>query len=112
MVDLPDSSQQEIEVQITQQSGTYAESQEKWSTIKKEAYAIYASFKKMIFYLKDSRVLIRSDHAPLKKFIQANTKNDQLTNWCQELFAMSNHITFKYIKGKDNVMSDAVSRLE
>ena len=112
MVDLPDGSQQEIEVQITQQSGTYAESQEKWSTIKKEAYAIYASFKKMIFYLKDSRVLIRSDHAPLKKFIQANTKNDQLTNWCQELFAMSNHITFKYIKGKDNVMSDAVSRLE
>ena len=112
MVDLPDGSQQEIEVQITQQSGTYAESQEKWSTIKKEAYTIYTSFKKMIFYLKDSRVLIRSDHAPLKKFIQANTKNDQLTNWCQELFAMSNHITFKYIKGKDNVMSDAVSRLE
>ena len=28
MVDLPDSSQQEIEVQITQQSGTYAELQE------------------------------------------------------------------------------------
>ena len=112
MVDLPDGSQQEIEVQITQQSGTYAESQEKGSTIKNEAYAIYTSFKQMIFYLKDSRVLIKSDHAPLKKFKQANTKNDQLTNWCQELFAMSNHITFKYIKGKDNVMSNAVSRLE
>ena len=56
MVDLPNGSQHEIEVQITQQSSTYAELQEKWSTIKKEAYAIYASFKKMIFYLKKSRV--------------------------------------------------------
>ena len=111
-IDLPDGSKREVEVQITQQSGTYTESQEKWSTIKKEAYAIYASFKKMVFYLRDAKVLIRSDHVPLKKFISANTKNDQLTNWCQELYAITNQITFKHIKGKDNVMSDAISRLE
>ena len=111
-IDLPDGSKREVEVQITQQSGTYTESQEKWSTIKKEVYAIYASFKKMVFYLRDAKVLIRSDHAPLKKFISANTKNDQLTNWCQELYAITNQITFKHIKGKDNVMSDAISRLE
>ena len=98
-VELPDSTKQEMEVQILQQSGTYTEMQERWSTIKKEAYTIYTSFKKMVFYLRDAEVLIRSDHAPLKKFIMANTKNDQLINWCQELHAISRNIKFHHIEG-------------
>ena len=69
---------QTIDLPVTFQSGSYPLSQEKWSTIQKEAYAIYASFKKMVFYLRDAHVLIRSDHAPLRKFIYSNTINDQL----------------------------------
>ena len=68
--------EQNIDLPITFQSGSYSSSQEKWSTIQKEAYAIYASFKKMVFYLRDAHVLIRSDHAPLKKFIYSNPTND------------------------------------
>ena len=48
----------------------------------------------------------------MKKFITANTKNDQLTNWCQELYAISKNIKFCHIKGHDNVMSDAISCLK
>ena len=40
------------------------ETQERLSTIKNEAYAIYVSFKKMVFYLGHAEVLIRSNHAP------------------------------------------------
>ena len=53
----------------------------------------------MVFYLRDAEILIRSDHAPLKKFITANTKTDQLTNWCQELYAITKNIKFHHIKG-------------
>ena len=67
---------QTIDLLVTFQSGSYSSSQEKWSTIQKEAYAFYASFKKMVFYLRDAHVLIRSDHAPLKKIIYSNTTSD------------------------------------
>ena len=65
---------QTIDLPVTFQSGSYSSSQEKWSTIQKEVYAIYSSFKNMVFYLRDAHVPVRSDHAPLKKFIYSNTK--------------------------------------
>ena len=83
---------QTIDLPVTFQSGSYSSSQEKWSTIQKEAYAIYASFKKMVFYLRDAHILIRSDHAPLRKFIYSNTTNNRLTARAQDLFAVTPHI--------------------
>ena len=80
---------QNTDLPVTFQSGSYTVSQEKWSTIQKEAYAIHASFKKMVFYLRDAQVLIKSNHAPLWKFIYANTTDDRLTTWAQDLFAIT-----------------------
>ena len=51
---------------ITYQGGTFHESQKNWSTLTKEAYAIYISFCKMVFYLKEAHVMVRCDHAPYK----------------------------------------------
>ena len=103
---------QTIDLPITFQSGSYSSSQEKWSTIQKEAYAIYASFKKMVFYLRDAYILIRSDHASLRKFIHCNTTNGQLTAWAQGLFAILPHIEFKHLKGSQNILSDASMRIK
>ena len=86
--------------------------QEKWSTIQKETYAIHASFKKMVFYLRDAHILIKSDHAPLQKFIHSNTTNDRLTAWAQDLFAITPHIDFKHMKGSQNILSDAIMRVK
>ena len=36
----------------------------------KEAYAIYRSVRKLTYYLEDADVLLRSDHLPLKKFLE------------------------------------------
>ena len=99
--------EQTIDLTITFQSGSYSSSQEKW-----EAYAIYASFKKMVFYLRDAHMLIRSDHAPLKKFIYSNTTNNRLMAWAQDLFAITPHIEFEHLKGSQNVLSDAIMRIK
>ena len=63
----------------------------------------------MVFYLRDAHVLIRSDHAPLKKFIYCNTTNNRLMVWAQDLFAITPHID---LKGSQNILSDAIMRIK
>ena len=57
-------------------SGLFRGSQLNWAALTKEAYAIYMSVKKLAFYLTDADVLLKSDHLPLKKFLQKNTLNN------------------------------------
>ena len=35
-------------------------------------------FCKMAFYMKEAQVMVRCDHAPLRKFIYSVTKNDKV----------------------------------
>ena len=62
-------------------SGLFRGSQINWAALTKEAYAIYMSVKKLSFYLTDAEVLLKSDHLPLKKFLQKNTLNNKVNNW-------------------------------
>ena len=75
----------------------------------KEAYAIYLSVKKLAFYIMDADITLRSDHLPLRKFLQKNTLNDKVNNWAVELETY--RIKFVHIKGKSNVLADTLSRL-
>ena len=61
-------------------NGLFRGSQLNWAALTKEAYAIYMSVKKLSFYLTDATVLLKSDHLPLKKFLQKNTLNDKVNN--------------------------------
>ena len=47
-------------------SGALQGSQENWSTLTKEVYAIYMSFHEMVFYLKQTHVMVSCDHVPLQ----------------------------------------------
>ena len=38
-------------------------------------------------------------------------KHDKVNNWSQEIHAITPHIEFKHIKGKENVLMDSFSRL-
>ena len=49
---------------ITYMSGFFRGSQLNWACLAKEAYAIYMSIKKLIYYLEDADVILRSDHLP------------------------------------------------
>ena len=84
-------------------------SQLNWAALTKEAYAIYMSVKKLSFYLTDATVLLKSDHLPLRKFLQKNTLNNKVNNWAMELEAFN--IKFQHVSGKANILADTLSRL-
>ena len=94
---------------ITYVSGLFRGSQLNWATLTKEAYAIYMSIKKLSFYIHTAKITVRSDHLPLKKFLEKNTMNSKVNNWAVEL--ESQNITFEYIPGIKNTLADTLSRL-
>ena len=94
---------------ITYMSGLFRGSQINWACLTKEAYAIYMSIKKLMYYLEDADIILRSDHLPLKKFLAKNTLNSKVNNWAVEISPF--RITFEYIKGIKNTLADTMSRL-
>ena len=94
---------------ITYVSGLFRGSQLNWATLTKEAYAIYMSVKKLSFYIDTAKITVKSDHLPLKKFLEKNTLNSKVNNWAVEL--ESQDITFEYIPGIHNTLADTLSRL-
>ena len=85
-------------------SGLFRGSQLNWAALTKEAYAIYMSVKKLAFYLTDADVLLKSDHLPLKTFLQKNTLNNKVNNWAMD-------IRFEHVSGKANILADTLSHL-
>ena len=98
-----------IDHPITYVSHLFRGSQLNWATLTKEAYAIYMSVKKLSFYIDTAKVTVKSDHLPLKKFLEKNTMNSKVNNWAVEL--ESQNITFEYIPGIWNTLADTLSRL-
>ena len=90
-------------------SGLFRGSQVNWAILTKEAFDIYMSVKKLSSYLTDAKILLRSGHKPLEKFLQKNTLNSKVNNWAMELEAFN--IQFDYIKGSSNVLADTLSCL-
>ena len=56
-----------------------------WAALTKEAYAIYMPIKKLTNYLEDAEITLRSDHLPLKRFLQRSTLNTKVNNWAVDL---------------------------
>ena len=90
-------------------NGLFRGSQMNWACLTKEAYVIYMSIKKLIYYLEDADITLRSDHLPLKKFLAKNTLNSKVNNWAIEICPF--HITFEYTKGIKNTLADTMSRM-
>jgi hypothetical protein len=77
------------------------------STIEKEAYAIFYTITKRDFLLRDVRFVVETDHKNLtflKTAQSAKARRWQLT--LQEF-----DFEYKRIKGEDNVVADAFSKL-
>ena len=54
-------------------------------------------------------VKIKSDHLPLKKFLEKKTLNDKVNNWAVELEQFK--IELDWISGVKNTLADSLSRL-
>ena len=90
-------------------SGQFRGSQLNWATLTKEAYAIYMSVWRLSFYVMDAEVTIRSDHLPLKKFLNKQTMNSKVNNWAVELEQFQLHL--EWIPGTRNLLADSLSHL-
>ena len=90
-------------------SGEFRGSQLNWAALTKEAYAIYMSVRRLSFYVTDSEVTIRSNHLPLKKFLNKQTMNLKVNNWAVELEQFRLHL--EWIPGSRNLLADSLSRL-
>ena len=90
-------------------SGLFRGSQLNWASLMKEAYAIYMCMKCLTFYISGTKVTLRSDHLPLKKFLLKNTLNEHINRWAMEI--EDYQIDFNHIEGENNVLADTLSRL-
>ena len=70
---------------ITYVSRLFHGSQLNWATLTKEAYAIYMSVNKLSFYIDTAKITVKSDHLPLKKFLEKNTLNSKVNNWATRI---------------------------
>lgn len=81
----------------------------KYSTIEKEALAIYKCFARMRTLLLGRRIIIRTDHCPLCHIMEKTVHNarvDRITHLIQEY----NIEQVIHIKGRDNCLPDFLSR--
>ena len=90
-------------------SGLLRGSQLNWAALTKEAYAIYMSVIKLTFYIKGHNIKVKSDHLPLKQFLEKKTLNAKVNNWAMELEQFK--IELDWISGIKNMLADSLSKL-
>ena len=90
-------------------SGTFTAQNRNWCATKKEAYAVLKSIQRFDYYLRGTKSTLWCDHKPLEPFLTRGTKIAKLDRWVMLL--QEHDITFVHIRGKDNILPDAISRL-
>ena len=90
--------------------GLFSEMQQRLSTTKKEAYAVYQSILQFDLYLRGADYMLCCDHKLLKPFLSKGIKIPKLNRLSME--SAGCNIKFVHIKGKHNILEDAISRLK
>ena len=96
----------DVEQPIAFLSRTLTKTERKWSTLEKEAYAIYFALTKWEHYLRDAKFTLRTDHKNLTYMNQHTSPKVQ--RW--KLAVQEYDFVIEHIKGTDNVVADSLSR--
>ena len=85
--------------------------QRNYSTIEKEALSLLLALKHFSVYVESSKFTLQvfTDHNPLTFVHKMKTKNQRLLRW--SLTLQEYNIEISHVKGKDNIVADALSRL-
>ena len=90
-------------------SGTFTAQNKSWCATKKEAYAVLKSIHRFDYYLRGAKCTLHYDHKSLEPFLTRGMKIAKLDRWVMLL--QEYDIIFFHIRGKDNILTDAISRL-
>ena len=79
-----------------------------YSVVEKEALALIWSLQQFEVYVGSGPVVVYTDHNPLTFLNSLRCPNQRLVRW--SLFLQSHSLEIRHIKGKDNIVADALSR--
>ena len=81
-----------------------------YSTVEKELLAIVLTLQKYeVYFSSNMPITIYTDHNPLVFLARGRLTNQRLLRW--SLFLQNFNLTIHYIKGSENIMADALSRM-
>ena len=89
--------------------GTFTAQNRSWCATEKEAYGVLTSVQCFDYYLWGAKCTLCCNHKPLEPFLTRGMKIAKLDRWAMLL--QEYDITFVHIRGKDNILTDAISRL-
>ncbi len=84
--------------------------QRNYSTVEKECLGLWLAMQHFEVYLSPTKypIIVYTDHNPLTFLSRMKNRNQRLLRWCLTLQEFN--MIVKHIKGKDNVIADALSR--
>ena len=84
--------------------------QKNYSTIEKETLALILALQHFNVYVETAHfpVIVYTDHNPLTFINKMHNKNQRLVRW--SLILQEYMLDIRHIRGKDNVIADALSR--
>lgn len=80
-----------------------------YSVIEKETLALLWASQHFEVYVGCNPVVVYSDHNPLTFFSSLQSPNQRLVHWA--LFLQAYNLEVRFIKGRDNVVADALSHV-
>ena len=89
-------------------STAFKGSQRQWAPITKEAFALVLAVRHWHVYLAGTEFILNTDHNPLVHLHKQKDPRGKFGRWIAELEEYD--YTVKYIRGKDNVKADSLSR--
>jgi hypothetical protein len=92
-------------------SKKFTNCQRNYSTVEKECLSMLLALQHFDVYLCSSLypIVIFTDHNPLTFVHKMRNKNQRLMRWSLEL--QEHNIVIKHIKGRENIIADALSRV-
>lgn len=93
-------------------SKKFDEHQMRYSTIEKETLGLMLALNHFDVYLNPTvmPILVYTDHNPVVFINKMKEKNQRLLRW--SLTLQQYNVDIRHIRGKDNVMADALSRVQ
>jgi transposase InsO family protein len=95
------------EVPIAFMSKSLSDAECRWSVTEKECYAFVYMFKKYEYLLRDRYFILRTDHRNLTYLNES--ASPKVRRW--KMLIAEFDFSIEYIKGEDNIVADAQSRL-